>query len=158
MAAAVAVACVALGLGAVTFAHPTATSFVVIQAPAPDTVTVTVTTEASPLLMKLDALAGRAAWRGQRDCRQKWIAESGTLGHVLLGQFELRLDDSARATRDPEPSQRVTARPEQIQIVIDRARVPHANASLRWRTSLFFGSYPLAVRAAGSDPEQRVRR
>ena len=35
-----------------------------------------------------------------------------------------------------------------------RTYVSKANASLRWRTSLFFGSYPLAVRTGATEPER----
>ena len=150
LTAAAAVVCVVLSLGAVTFAHPTAASFVVIHAPSRDTVTVTVTTEAAPLLMKLDALAGRV---GDTDNATPADVDRRirALGDVLLDQLELRVDDR-QAPLEIQSLQRVTARPEQIQIVMT-ARVSNANASLRWRTSLFFGSYPLAVRAAGTAPE-----
>ena len=141
---------VILGLGAVTLAHPTASSFVVIQAPTPTRVTVTITTEASPLLMKLDAQAGRVA--GPNDARPAEVDRRiRELAHVLLGQVELRLDDRP-APLEFQSLERVAARPEQIRVVLI-GQVPDSTGHLRWRTSLFFGSYPLAVRAAGIDPE-----
>jgi hypothetical protein len=132
--------------GAVSLsAHPTATSFVVIRTGA--AIDVEITTEAESLLMKLEALAGvvRPAPLATPVAVEERLR---SLNAVLLQQIELRLDD-APMTLAVTNIDRVKDRPELVRITVS-GRAASTATTLRWRTRLFFGSYPLAVRSGSA--------
>jgi len=125
-------------------AHPTATSFVVIHA-APAAVAVSLTTDARPLLMKLEALAGVTP--SPADLPLDAVdTRIGALGATIVEHLELDLDGT-RADLIVRGIERVKDRPDAIRVLLTSRTPSSAATTLRWRTSLFFGSYPLAVRA-----------
>jgi hypothetical protein len=152
-----AIALFAVLRGITLSAHPTATSFVVIHVAPAGSVAVSVTTDARPLLMKLEALAGvtpspAALPASAVDARIQ------TLSATIVQQLELDLDGTP-ADLTVQGIERLKDRPEAVQILFTTRTPSSAETTLRWRTSLFFGSYPLAVRAgdvasAAPDAEQ----
>jgi hypothetical protein len=128
-------------------AHPTATSFVVIT--ASETINVAITTEAESLLMKLEALGGgaRPAPGSMARSVDERIRE---LAPVLIGQVELRVNDWP-VTLTVTKVEPVKSRPEQVLLTLS-GTAPSMAGTLRWRTSLFFGSYPVTVRSGSIDP------
>jgi hypothetical protein len=108
-------------LGTRIGAHPTATSFVIIGVGATE-VEVALTTDEHALQLKLQAL-------------------SSSIEELI----SLRLDDRVvpLQRRDTE---RVADRPGHVRIAFV-AELPKGAATLQWRTSLFLGSYPLAVQS-----------
>lgn len=143
-------ACVLLaGLGRVTLsAHPTATSFVVIHVTPSAPVLVSVTSEARPLLMKLEALAGIPASPPQVS-DSAVDARIAALGATLIQQVELDLDGS-RSELTVQNVERLKDRPQEVRVLLASQRPSSDATTVTWRTSLFFGSYPLAVRAGDS--------
>jgi len=136
-------------LGLPLLAHPTANSFVVIGV-SPSEIEVALTTDERALVIKLDALSGTPEGpHSGAPADSRWSA----LIPALLDHLELRLDGRSLplAFRRIERS---SDRAGQVRITIAAARPPDAT-SLRWRSSLFFGSYPLAVQSgpASAPPE-----
>ena len=106
-------------------AHPTAASFVVIGVGS-STVEVAITTDERALTLKLGALA-----------------------KPVEALIDLRIDGlpiglSVRKTA------RLTDRPGQVRVILSAA-LPRGGRSLQWTSSLFLGSYPVAVQSGGAE-------
>ncbi len=130
-------------------AHPTATSFVTIGLPAPGVVSVAVTTDAESLLLKLQALA--AVTPIERPSAALTDQRIKELGATLAAHIELNADGQPLALTLADLV-RVPDTPGRIRVTLTGLAPAHAKL-LRWRTSLFFGAYPLAVRTGpASDP------
>jgi hypothetical protein len=134
--------------GVTLLAHPTATSSVVIHvvngAPSRP-ISVSVTSEARAILMKLEALAGAAPSPANLPASAV-DARIAALGTTLVQHVELDLDGT-RADLAVRGVERLKDRPEEVRVLLGNSTPSTAATTIRWRTSLFFGSYPLAIRA-----------
>jgi hypothetical protein len=113
-------------------AHPAATAFVVIGV-APSRIEVVLTADEQALLLKLAALSGRGA------------AEPGDVRDridLLVDERSLPLDMGA-IDRPADSKGRI-----RITMV---ATLTSPAETLQWRSSLFNGSYPVAVQRIGQD-------
>lgn len=126
-------------------AHPTASSFVTIDRPAPTRLRVVVTTDAESLLLKLEALSGTAPLR--RPSVAEIDRRIQDLGATLTRHVELTGDDRPIALTITDVA-RIVDSPGRVAVTLT-GDASDATRKLRWRTSLFYGAYPLAIR---SDP------
>ena len=128
-------------------AHPTALTHVLITVNDAATLDVVVTTLADPLVTKLEVL-GRVPSNSDRSpaALEQRIVE---LQQVLIGNVLLHVDGRPVTLRwgatslVPDEKGRIAVRLQ--------ARIPADPTSLSWTTNLVSGTYPLAVRRAGTD-------
>ena len=128
-------------------AHPAADTEVVITLDGRGAFEVTLTTARDPLLLKLEALAGKAADVGLSEAARE--GRILTLQSTLLERMEVLFDNR------PTPLtltaiDRVAARPDRIVIRFG-GRFPAAASSLQWSTGIIYGSYVFAVRRDGGN-------
>ena len=133
---------VLLGTGAARLAaHPAADTEVVVTLDRSRGLEVTLATARDPLLLKLEALAGKAP-----DAALSEAAREGrilTLQSTLLGHLELTAEGKPVALA-VIALDRVADRPGRIVIRFG-GRLPPGATNLQWRAGLVYGSYVFAV-------------
>lgn len=139
-----------LAAGARLFAHPTATSFVIVTVTDPRTATVDITTDAQSLLLKLEAFGGAVSPTPVHSPADR-LARIASLVQVLLDHVALVADASpvvlySGAVGVPSGP---TTDDQRVRVTLT-AVLPENARTLRFRSSLFLGSYPVLIR--GGDP------
>ena len=138
-------------------AHPAATSFVIVTVSPARVATVDITTDPASLLLKFESSdapdpAGVPAGA--------IVARVTALMPVLLRHLALETDRGALDLSLAEVAPAVD-NAGRMRVTLTAA-VPAAARTLRWRSSLFLGSYPVCVRGgdarAATDPEAGERR
>ena len=131
----------ALGITPLLRAHPAASSFVIVTVSPERVATIDITTDAASLLLKFESSRAPdpAGLSPAATAARVKALMPVLLRHVALatdlGPLELSLAEVAPAV-DSAGRLRVTL----------MATVPAAARTLRWRSSLFLGSYPVCVR------------
>ena len=129
-------------------AHPAADTEVVITLDGRGAFEVTLTTARDPLLLKLEALAGKAADVGV-------VRSRARRPHPDVTVDAARTDGSYSFDNKPTPLtltaiDRVAARPDRVVIRFG-GRLPAGASSLQWSTGIVYGSYVFAVRRDGGN-------
>ena len=142
--ASVAIICVAM---ARVSAHPAADTEVVVTLDRTGACEVMFTTARDPLVLKLEALAGKPPDPPLSDAARE--GRILTLHSTLAGHLELIVDGHP-VTLTLIATEGVTDRPGRITIRF-AGRLPSSASQLQWRTRLVYGSYVFAVRRDRGD-------
>jgi hypothetical protein len=135
------VVCLAACTGRATLAHPTAATDVVVTVSSGSAVQVALTTDLRPLVLKLEALAGRPPMTMRSDAAA--IERIAALSDVLVAQMDLRFD-GAPARLSYAGVERSTERADKMVVRITADR-PSGARTLQWRSRAIYGAYPFAV-------------
>ena len=139
---ALAVIAAVVSLAAPAAAHPLATTTVSIVASESGTLNLTIAADADALIARLEALAGAPVSLTRTAADRRARIES--LSSTLVAHIELRSGETPLALRLQDVVVDETA---QAEIRLTTA-MPAGQDTVTWRSSLVFGSYPLAVRGA----------
>lgn len=137
-----AIALVGLAAAVTLSAHPTADTEVVVTLAPDRTFELTLATGLEPLILKLEALAGKPSGGALSDAARE--GRIVTLRETLIEQLDLRFDGEA-ARLELAGIGRIADRPGRITLRFS-GRLPPGSSGLTWSTSLVYGSYVFAVR------------
>jgi hypothetical protein len=129
----------------VAHAHTLASTVVSVKMIHPGTVTATIAAEADPLIAKLEALAGVAAWDAPTtaDGRRSRIE---ALFPTLRAHIDARADGTPLVLELQDIAVDDTAQVE-MHLTANVSNGPH---TFTWRSTFIFGAYQLATRSGSA--------